>query len=95
MAFAKLKSHLRREAARTLETLQPAVARSLACFLPVHCQNFFRHAEYGTISIENALAPSEKVPHPKDYHTRAQWPVFTPFNRIPIAQATYSSNCYR
>jgi transposase len=55
MAFAKLKSHLRREAARTLETLQPAVARSLACFLPDHCQNFFRHAKYGTISIENAL----------------------------------------
>ena len=55
MAFAKLKSHLRREAARTLETLQPTVARSLACFLPDHCQNFFRHAKYGTISIENAL----------------------------------------
>ena len=49
MAFAKLMSHLRREAARTLETLQPAVARSLAFFHPDHCQGFFRHAQYGTI----------------------------------------------
>jgi transposase len=48
MAFAKLKSHLRHEAARTLETLQPAVARSLSCFHPDHCQGFFRHAQYGT-----------------------------------------------
>jgi transposase len=49
MAFAKLKSHLRREAARTLDALQPAVARSLQHFRPVHCQGFFRHAQYGTI----------------------------------------------
>jgi transposase len=48
MAFAKLKSHLRKEAARTLDTLQPAVARSLARFLPAHCQGFFRHAQYGS-----------------------------------------------
>jgi transposase len=48
MAFAKLKSHLRREAARTLASLQPAVARSLAKFLPDHCSGFFRHAQYGT-----------------------------------------------
>jgi transposase len=49
MAFAKLKNHLRLEAARTLETLQPAVARSLARFHADHCRNFFRHAQYGTI----------------------------------------------
>jgi transposase len=48
MAFAKLKSHLRREAARTLESLQPAVARSLQHFRAAHCQGFFRHAQYGT-----------------------------------------------
>jgi transposase len=48
MAFAKLKSHLRREAARTLESLQPAVARSLQQFQPAHCRGFFRHAQYGT-----------------------------------------------
>ncbi len=48
MAFAKLKSHLRREAARTLESLQPAIARSLQQFQPVHCRGFFRHAQYGT-----------------------------------------------
>jgi transposase len=49
MAFAKLKNHLRQEAARTLETLQPAVARSLARFHPAHCQGFFRHAQYAAI----------------------------------------------
>ena len=48
MAFAKLKSHLRQEAARTLADLQLAVARSLQNFLPTHCHGFFRHAQYGT-----------------------------------------------
>ena len=49
MAFAKLKSHLRQAAARTLKDLQGAVATSLAQFEPNHCQGFFRHARYGTI----------------------------------------------
>jgi transposase len=49
MAFAKLKSHLRLAAARTLHDLQHAVASSLAQFDPDHCQGFFRHAQYGTI----------------------------------------------
>jgi transposase len=49
MAFAKLKSHLRLEAARTLETLQPAVARSLARFESNHCHGFFRHTQYAAI----------------------------------------------
>ena len=48
MAFSKLKSHLRHEAARSLETLQPALARSLQRFEPNHCHGFFRHARYGT-----------------------------------------------
>ncbi len=49
MAFAKLKSHLRHAAARTLHDLQGAVATSLAQFEPDHCAGFFRHANYGTI----------------------------------------------
>lgn len=48
MAFAKLKNHLRHEAARSLETLQLALARSLQRFEPDHCRGFFRHAQYGT-----------------------------------------------
>jgi hypothetical protein len=40
--------HMRREAARTLESLQPAVARSLQHFQPDHCRGFFRHAQYET-----------------------------------------------
>ena len=49
MAFAKLKSHLRQSAARNLDELQDALARSLTSFRPTHCQGFFRHARYGTI----------------------------------------------
>ncbi len=49
MAFAKLKAHLRRAAARTLEELQDAVAHSLTTFSPDHCQGFFRHAQYASI----------------------------------------------
>jgi len=49
MAFAKLKSHLRLAAARTLQDLQGAVASSLTQFESTHCQGFFRHARYGTI----------------------------------------------
>ena len=49
MAFAKLKSHLRLEAAPTLETLQPAVARCLARFESNHCHGFFCHAQYAAI----------------------------------------------
>ena len=49
MAFAKLKSHLRKTAARTLADLQPAVASALAQFEASHCCGFFRHAHYTSI----------------------------------------------
>ena len=49
LAFSKLKSHLRQAAARTLDELQGAVARSLSQFQPDHCRGFLRHAQYGTI----------------------------------------------
>lgn len=48
MAFAKLKSHLRKAAARTLSDLQLALAESLARFEPAHCQGFFKHAQYAS-----------------------------------------------
>lgn len=47
-AFAKLKSHLRSSAARTLPDLHPSTASALRSFLPDHCSAFFRHAHYGT-----------------------------------------------
>ena len=49
MAFAKLKAHLRKTAARSLTELQSAVAGGLATFTPTHCQAFFRHAQYASI----------------------------------------------
>lgn len=48
-AFAKLKSHLRSAAARTLGELNTATASALRAFHPDHCAAFFRHAQYGTM----------------------------------------------
>ena len=48
MAFAKLKSHRREAAARTLGDLQFSLAESLTRFKPSHCQGFFKHAQYAT-----------------------------------------------
>ena len=49
MAFAKLKAHLRQQAARTLDELHSALATSLNSFAATHCRGFFRHAQYESI----------------------------------------------
>jgi transposase len=49
LAFAKLKAHLRRAAARTLEQLVTAVADSLNAVSAADCRAFFRHAQYASI----------------------------------------------
>lgn len=46
LAFAKLKSTLRRAAQRTFEGLTTALALALDSFSSSHCTNFFRHALY-------------------------------------------------
>ena len=46
-AFAKLKAHIRKAAARTVEALETAAADALQTFEPHHCANFFAHAGYG------------------------------------------------
>jgi transposase len=46
-AFAKLKAHVRKAAARTIETLETAAADALQTFKPTECANFFAHAGYG------------------------------------------------
>ena len=45
-AFAKLKAHVRKSAARTLEALERAAANALPKFQPDQCANFFAHAGY-------------------------------------------------
>jgi len=45
-AFAKLKAHVRKSAARTLDALERAAANALPQFKPDHCANFFNHAGY-------------------------------------------------
>ena len=46
-AFAKLKAHARKLAARTLDALEAAAADALWQFKPTECANFFAHAGYG------------------------------------------------
>jgi len=45
--FAKLKAHVRKAAARTIEALETAAADALQTFKPTECANFFAHAGYG------------------------------------------------
>lgn len=45
-AFAKLKAHVRKSAARTLDALERAAANALPQFKPAQCANFFAHAGY-------------------------------------------------
>jgi len=46
-AFAKLKSALRKGAARTVKTLLKLIGKLLKTFAPDECANYFRHAGYG------------------------------------------------
>lgn len=47
MAFSKLKAHLRRIAARTIDALWKAVGEICDLFDPDECSNFFNAAGYG------------------------------------------------
>jgi len=45
-AYAKFKSNLRKAAARTVETLETAIADALRTFAPDECANYFNAAGY-------------------------------------------------
>ena len=45
-AFAKLKALLRKAAARTLDTLEAAIAEALDAFAPDECANYFTASGY-------------------------------------------------
>ena len=47
MAFSKLKTALRRGAARTVKALMKLIGRLIKTFAPDECANYFRHAGYG------------------------------------------------
>jgi len=55
-AFAKFKSRLRKAAARTIETLETAIADAFHTFTPEECTNYFEAAGYGSAWSESALA---------------------------------------
>ena len=47
MAFSKLKAHLRKAAARTIDDLWKAVGKICDLFSPQEWRNYFREARYG------------------------------------------------
>ena len=47
MAFSKLKAHLRKAAARTIDDLWKAIGSICALFSPEECSNYFTAAGYG------------------------------------------------
>lgn len=47
MAFSKLKAHLRRIGARTIDDLEAAIASVLELYSPAECSNYFSAAGYG------------------------------------------------
>lgn len=49
MAFAKLKAHLRKAAARTFDSLTQAVGNICNLFSPAECQNYFSSAGYAPL----------------------------------------------
>ena len=48
MAFAKLKTLLRKAAARTSDSLWDAIAQVLGAFTPDECANYLAHAGYAS-----------------------------------------------
>jgi transposase len=46
-AFSKLKTAMRRGAARAVKTLWKLIGRLIKTFAPEQCVNYFRHAGYG------------------------------------------------
>ncbi len=46
MAFSKLKAMLRKARERSIDDLWKRIGKSLDCFSPSECQNFFNHAGY-------------------------------------------------
>jgi len=46
MAFSKLKTALRKGAARTVTTLMRLIGKLIKTFAPEQCANYFRHAGY-------------------------------------------------
>lgn len=48
MAFAKLKAHLRRIAARTIDELWKAIGDICQLYTPEECRNYFKNAGYAS-----------------------------------------------
>ena len=47
MAFSKLKTALRKGAARTVKALLKLIGKLVKTFAPDECANYFQHAGYG------------------------------------------------
>ena len=68
-AFAKLKALLRKAAARTVSSLERAIADAIDAFTPSECANYFAAAGYdayviGICSRSRPLQPHKRKPPP-------------------------------
>ena len=76
MAFAKLKAHLRRIGARTLDDLWRAAGEICGLFHPDECWNYFKAAGYVSYGLRlissgrRALATSGSRPGPEPFRGR-------------------------
>lgn len=64
MAFSKLKSFLKKTAARTKDELWDAIGRGIDIFTSTECENYIAAAGYDRDCAENALAPRLFDPGP-------------------------------
>jgi len=57
-AFSKLKTAMRKSAARTVQALWKLIGRLIKTFAPKQCVNYFRHAGYGRCSSSSGKGSS-------------------------------------
>ena len=79
MAFSKLKSFLKKTAARTKDGLWDAIGQGIDTFTPAECQNYFAAAGYDRDLAENALV---FLPSRQDAPGVAHWPPTPPGRRL-------------
>ena len=54
--FAKLKTLLRKAAARTVDAISTAIGHLLGSFTPQECANYFKNAGYASTKMQRALS---------------------------------------
>ena len=72
--FAKLKTLLRKKAARTVNAIQGAIGELLDSFTPQECANYLTNAGYASNEKQNALGSAAAPPTES---TGCGWPAIS------------------